>query len=63
MRKIRALVVLLVLTVTVAPTPAQALVTTWFSDLFPTAPGESITLLLTGIALLSLASVGRARPR
>ena len=63
MRKFVAPVLLLLLAVLHAPTQAQALVSSFFPDIFPLASSEPILLLLTGLALLSLASVGTNRPR
>ena len=42
---------------------AQALVSSFFPDIFPLATSEPVLLLLTGLALLSLASVGSNRQR
>ncbi len=50
----------LLLAVLQAPTPAQAVVYSFFPDL---GSSESVTLLLTGVALLSLARVGLTRQR
>ncbi len=58
MRKILALLTLLLLAVVHAPTQAQALVSSLFPDIFPLATSEPAMLLLTGLALLSLASLG-----
>jgi hypothetical protein len=63
MRKILAPLMLLMLAVVHAPTQAQALVSSLFPDIFPLATSEPVMLLLTGLALLSLASVGSNRPR
>ena len=46
-----------------APTHAQALVSSLFPDIFPLAASEPAMLVLTGLALLSLASVGSTRHR
>jgi hypothetical protein len=54
---------LLLLAVVHAPTQAQALVSSFFPDIFPIATSEPAMLLLTGLALLSLASVGSSRQR
>jgi hypothetical protein len=63
MRKFVAPVLLLLLAVVHAPTPAQALVSSFFPDIFPLATSEPVLLLLTGLALLSLSSVSSNRPR
>ena len=63
MRKIVAPVLLLLLAVVHAPTQAQALVSSFFPDIVPLATSEPMMLLLTGFALISLASVGSNRPR
>jgi hypothetical protein len=63
MRKIVAPLLLLMLAVVHVPTQAQALVSSFFPDIFPLATSEPVMLLLTGIALISLASVGSNRPR
>jgi hypothetical protein len=38
-------------------------VSSFFPDIFPLATSEPVMLLLTGLALLSLASVGSTRHR
>jgi hypothetical protein len=63
MRKIVALFTLLLLVVVHGPTQAQALVSSLFPDIFPLASSEPATLVLTGLALLSLASLGSSRQR
>ena len=63
MRRVVAPVMLLLLAVVHAPTQAQALVSSFFPDIFPLATSEPVTLLMTGAALLSLASVGTSRQR
>jgi hypothetical protein len=66
MRKVRKVVaplMLLLLGVVHAPTQAQALVSSFFPDIFPIATSEPVMLLLTGFALLSLASLGSSRQR
>lgn len=63
MRKVIAPVMLLLLAVMHGPTQAQALVSSLFPSVFPLATGEPAVLLLTGLALLSLSSVGRGRAR
>ena len=63
MRKIVTLLLLLMLAVVHAPRQAQALVSSFFPDIFPLATSEPVMLLLTGLALLSLASVGSQRSR
>jgi hypothetical protein len=63
MRKMVAPLMLLLLAVVHGPTQAQALVSSFFPDIFPLATSEPAMLLLTGLALLSLSSVGRTRPR
>ena len=59
--RILATVLVLLLAVVHAPTPAQALVRSVFHDLFPFGTNEPGMLLLTGITLLSLAYAGRPR--
>ena len=54
---------LLLLAVVHGPTQAQALVSSLFPNVFPLATSEPAMLLLTGLALLSLSSVGRGRTR
>jgi hypothetical protein len=61
MSRVIASVALLLLAVVHAPTQAQALVFSMFGELFPFSTNEPATLLLTGIALLSLARLGRSR--
>ena len=63
MRKVVAPLMLLLLAVVHGPTQAQALVSSFFPDIFPLASSEPATLILTGLALLSLASVGITRSR
>ena len=63
MRKVLALLMLLLLAVVHAPRQAQALVSSFFPDIFPLPTSEPVMMLLTGFALLILASVGSNRPR
>jgi hypothetical protein len=63
MRRVIAPVMLLLLAVVHGPTQAQALVSSLFPSVFPLATSEPATLMLTGLALLSLSSVGRGRTR
>jgi len=63
MRKIISPVMLLLLAVLHGPTQAQALVSSLFPNVFPLATSEPAMLFLTGVALLSLSSVGRGRSR
>jgi len=63
MRKVIAPVMLLFLAVVHGPTQAQALVSSLFPNVFPLATSEPAMLFLTGLALLSLSSVGRGRTR
>ena len=63
MSRIMASLALLLLAVTHAPTQAQALVFSVFGDIFPFSTNEPVMLFLTGVALLSLAQVGRPRSR
>jgi len=63
MRRIIAPLMLLLLAVVHGPTQAQALVSSLFPNVFPLATSEPAMLLLTGLALLSLSSVGRGRTR
>jgi len=60
MRKVIAPVTL---SVVHGPTQARALVSSLFPSVFPLATSEPAVLLLTGLALLSLSSVGRSRIR
>jgi len=62
-RKVIAPVMLSLLAVVHGPTQAQALVSSLFPNVFPLATSEPAMLLLTGLALLSLASVGGGRTR
>jgi hypothetical protein len=62
MRRVVASLLLLLLAVVLAPTPAQAVVFSMFQDLFPFgSTNEPGMLLLTGVTLLSLAHLGRSR--
>jgi hypothetical protein len=61
MRRALAPLMLLLLAVVYAPTQAQALVFSLFPDIRPLASSEPVMLLLTGLALLTLASAGRPR--
>jgi hypothetical protein len=63
MRKVIGPVTLLLIAVIHGPTQAQALVSSLFPNVFPLATSEPAMLLLTGLALLSLSSVGRGRVR
>lgn len=63
MRKVVAPLMLLMLAMVHAPTQAQALVSSFFPDIFPLAASEPVMLLVTGLALLGLASVASSRPR
>ena len=63
MRKVIAPVMLLLIAVIHGPTQAQALVSSLFPNVFPLATSEPAMLLLMGLALLSLSSVGRGRIR
>ncbi|HET7343188.1 MAG TPA: hypothetical protein VFL90_17105 [Methylomirabilota bacterium] len=62
MSRMLASLALLLLAVTHAPTQAQALVFSVFGG-FPFSTNEPVMLVLTGVALLSLAQVGRPRSR
>jgi hypothetical protein len=59
MRRTVALLMMLLLAVLHAPSSAQALMSSLLPDLFQFGTSEPAMLLLTGIALLSLARVGR----
>jgi hypothetical protein len=59
MRRAVALFALLSLVVLHAPSSAQALMSSFLPDLFPLGTSEPAMLLLTGIALLSLARLGK----
>jgi hypothetical protein len=61
MSRILASIALLLLAVMHGPSQAQALVFSVFQDLFPLTTNEPATLFLTGVALLSLAQLGRPR--
>jgi hypothetical protein len=61
--RVLASVLVILLAVVHAPTPAQALVFSVFQDLFPFGTNEPGMLFLTGITLLSLAYAGRPRTR
>src|SRR5262249_55949115 len=62
MSRIMASIALLLLAVIHGPSQAQALVFSVFQDLLPFGTtNEPITLFLTGMALLSLAQLGRPR--
>ena len=63
MRKAIAPVTLLLIAIIHGPTQAQALVSSLFPNVFPLATSEPAVLVLTGLALLSLSSVGRGRAR
>jgi hypothetical protein len=63
MRKVIAPAMLLLLAVLHGPTQAQALVSSLFPNVFPLANSEPAMLFFTGLALLSLSSLGRGRPR
>ena len=60
MSRILASLLVLLLAVIHAPTPAQALVLSVFQELFPFGTNEPGMLFLTGITLLSLAHAGRS---
>jgi hypothetical protein len=49
----------LLLAVLHAPTSAQALMSSFLPDLFSIGTSEPVMLLFTGVALLSLARIGR----
>jgi hypothetical protein len=63
MSRFLASLALLLLAVMHAPTQAQALVFSVFQPFFPFTTNEPVMLLLTGVALLSLAQLGRPRSR
>lgn len=63
MRRIVALLVLLLLAVVHTPWQAQAVVFSVFSDYLALPAGEPGMLILTGIALITLAQLGRPRAR
>jgi hypothetical protein len=54
-----ALSMVLLLALLHAPLSAQALVSSFLPDLFPIPTSEPAMLMLTGVALLSLARVGK----
>lgn len=57
----RAVALLMVLSLAVlhAPTSAQALMSSFLPDLFSIGSSEPAMLLFTGVALLSLARIGK----
>lgn len=57
----RAVALLMVLSLAVlhAPSSAQALMSSLLPDLFPLGTSEPAMLIFTGVALLSLARIGR----
>ena len=59
MRRAVAVLMVLLLAVLHAPTSAQALMSSFLPDLFPIGTSEPAMLILTGVALLSLARVGK----
>jgi hypothetical protein len=59
--RILASLLVLLLAVVHAPSPAQALVFSMIQDLFPFGTNEPGMLFLTGITLLTLAHAGRPR--
>jgi hypothetical protein len=59
MRQVLATFMVLLLAVVHAPTQAQALIFPALQELFPFGTNEPGMLFLTGIALLSLARLGR----
>jgi len=62
MRRVVASLMLLLVAVALAPTPAQALVFSVFQDFLPFGvTSEPISLLLPGVALLSLSQLGHRR--
>ena len=62
MRRAVASLMLLLVAIAHAPTPAQALMFSVFQDIFPFGvTSEPISLFLTGLALLSLARVDHRR--
>jgi len=62
MRRVVASLMLLLVAVALAPTPAQALVFSVFHDFLPFGvTSEPASLLLVGLALLSLAQLGHRR--
>jgi len=62
MRRVVASLMLLLVAVALAPTPAQALVFSVFQDFLPFGvTSEPASLLLVGLALLSLAQLGHRR--
>jgi hypothetical protein len=63
MSRILASLALLLLVVMHGPTQAQALVFSVFGDLSPLTTNEPAMLFLTGVALLSLAQLGRPNSR
>ena len=58
MRRAVAFLMISLLVVLHAPSSAQALVTSFLSDLLPFGTSEPAMLLLTGVTLLSLSRLG-----
>jgi hypothetical protein len=59
MRRMVALSMVLMLAVLHAPLSAQAFMSSFLPDLFPLGTSEPAMLVLTGVALLSLAGIGK----
>jgi len=59
MRRAVALLTVLLLAVLHTPNSAQALMSSFLSDFFPFGTSEPGMLFLTGVALLSLARIGK----
>ena len=59
MHRAVALLMILLLAVLHAPTSAQALMSSLLPDLFPFGTSEPAMLVLTGVALLALARIGK----
>jgi hypothetical protein len=59
MRRAVALLMVLLLAVLHAPSSAQALMSSLLPDFFPFGTSEPAMLVLTGVALLCLARIGK----
>jgi hypothetical protein len=63
MRRVLAPLILLLLALASLPTQAQALVFSFFPEFRPFTASEPAMLLVTGVVLVVLASVGQSRQR
>ena len=60
MRRAVSVAMILLLAVVHAPSSAQALMSSFWPDLFPLGTGEPAVLLLTGVVLLSFRRLSRS---